>query len=413
MSRRMLLLLCCIALVLAACAGPGRFDNRQRGLRGSLLIWHNWQQPNTAVLENLFADFMTIHPGVQIISEYIPDAEFVERLGERSAIGLGPDLIIGLNIHQLHALHGQTLIAPIARSALAEQALLPHALNALQVGEHLYGVPFTAYTEILYYNKTLVERPAQTFDDLIQEARSGKQVALPTDFRHAYWGIRTFGNDILDEEGRLQMESGLESWVTWLLEAQAENLILSPNYGELKQLFAAGHAAYFVGNSVALSEFRAILGEEVVGVTLLPHPPMDEELDSAKNPLENRFHGAGGFLDLEIMAISKVSAEKQVSFELIKFFTNRTHQRELAQYDLGQIPINQSVRFDPRFSPTQAALIRQSVDSAILSLQEVELENALLVVGTDLYSQILEGVLTPQESSQVLLDNLQLHLQQE
>lgn len=399
--------LCCVALIFVACTLPPPLQRQQRGLRGALLIWHNWQEPNAAILHNLFNDFMTIHPGVHIIHEYVPRDEFHDKLVEQMSIGLGPDLIIGLEIGQLRKLFEEGLLAKLSTTVFEEQVLLPRALTALQVGEYLYGVPFAAYTEILYYNKTLVDDPATTFEELLQEARTGKQIALPTDFYHAYWGIRTFGDDILDEFGNFHDDSGLEAWVTWLLKAQQENIILSPDYEELKRLFMTGQAAYFFGNSIVLPEFRSILSEDVVGVTMLPYEKVEgEELDSEKDRSINRFFGAGGFLDLEIMAINRMSAKKSLSYELMQFFTNRTHQRELAQYDLGQIPINLTVRFDPRFSPIQAALIRQSTDAAIPSIQHVDIEDALFAAGTDLYSQILEGVLAPEESSQMLRENI-------
>lgn len=407
-----LLVFCCITSLLTACTFPIPLQRQTDGLHGPVLVWHNWEEPNAAILQGLFDDFMTIHPNVQIVNEYVDSDDFDEKFVQQMSIGLGPDLIIGLELSHLRELHELELLAKLSSTPFEEQGLLPHALDALRIGDHLYGVPFAAYTEILYYNKTLVEQPAKTFDELLQEARVGKQVALPMDFYHAYWGVRTLGDDLWDEGGNFQAESGLEEWVAWLLEAQKENIILSADYAELKRLFAEGHAAYLVGNSIALAEFRQVLGDDVVGVTMLPYRAVEgEELDSVKDQISSRLGGAGGFLHLEVMAISNMSAQKQLSFNLIEFFTNRTHQRELAQYDLGQIPINLNVRFDPRFSPTQAMLIRQSVDTAIVSLQNVDLANILNDAGTDLYSQILEGVLLPEESNQFLQENITSQLQ--
>lgn len=402
-----------LCLHLTACTVSPTLPLQRRGLHGAILIWHTWQEPNVAILHDLFDAFMVSHPGVKIISEYVSAAEFDTKLVQQMAVGFGPDLLIGLETNQLRQLYKLGLLTKIAPTAFDEEILLQAALDALRIEDYFYAAPFAAYTEILYYNKNLVDQPAKTFDELLQEARIGKDVALPIDFYHAYWGVRTFGNDILDDEGNFQPDNGLEAWTSWLLAAHEENIILSPDYRELQRLFATGQAAYFVGNSIALPDFRASLGPDVVGVTLLPYQRMEgEELDSAKDQVDNRFFGAGGFLDLETMAISSMSAQKDLSFRVIEFFINRTHQRELAQYDLGQIPINQTVRFDPRFSPTQAILIRQSTDATILPLQytniNTEIDSELFAVGTELYSQILEGVLQPTESSQYLQEDIRL-----
>ena len=394
---RLLLSLCIVSLT--GCANPLRSQPAANDLRGALLVWHNWPEPESQIIQQLLTDFMRIHPRVTIVNEYVPSAELDERFIAQMAAGLGPDLIIGAELPIINELVAQDLLLDLSTTSVITDMLLTQAVQALTVDDQLYGIPFAAYTNVLYFNRVFVEQPVSTLDELLEAAQSGVSVAIPTDFYHAYWGIRAFGGELVNADGQVTVDAGFTQWLEWLLNAQKEGLLLSPDYAELRQFFAEGNAAYFVGDSSELPHLQELLGKERVGVALLPHRVVDEneELDAAAR-IASRM-ASGAFLELEVMSISKISAQKKLGLAVIEFFVNQTHQREIAQADFGQIPINRMVRIDPRFSPAESILIRQSTNSVIMPLQHVAIEEMLLTVGSDIYNQVLEGILTPEDAA--------------
>ena len=70
--------------------------------QGRLLIWHNWNQPESAVIEDLILDYSMLYPDVQLIVEYVPNDEIQAKFLAEAETGLGPDLLLGIRSHQLY-----------------------------------------------------------------------------------------------------------------------------------------------------------------------------------------------------------------------------------------------------------------------------------------------------------------------
>jgi len=369
--------------------------------RGRLLVWHTWEEPDSLVLESIFDSFMEVHPGVRIVSEYVPADQLRERFNDRISAGLGPDLLIGPELGFVRELVDQGALVDLSELELETQFLLPRAVDALRMDDGLYGLPLAARTNVLYYNKGMVDAPVATLDDFILAARDGQVIAIPVDFHEIYWGVRAFGEDLMDEGGEIHVGEGFTDWAAWLLKAQEEPaIIFSRDEEDLYDLFSSGQAAYFIGDSTLAPELRAALGEENLGVAQIPRNAADEDEESIDPSIGGQPPVSdGGFLEIEAIVLNKLSTEQWLDVQLAEFLVNPVHQRQLTAADLGQIPISSRVRFDPRISEAETAMIRQSSNTAMTPLAYIRLEESLTETGNDIYTQLLEGVLTSEEAT--------------
>ncbi|MEM7130077.1 MAG: extracellular solute-binding protein [Chloroflexota bacterium] len=414
------LLIISLVFTLVGCSNSSRSQRADAELNGALLVWHNWPEPESQLIEHFLDEFMKIHPRVNIASEFVSGEELNELYAQQMASGLGPDLLIGPELSIVYDLVRQDLLLDLSTTDFATTTLQLQAIKALTLDDHLYGIPFAAYTNVLYYDRKIVDEPAFAMTDLLTAAENDLKVAIPTDFYYAYWGIRNFGGQLVDTNGNVLADDGFVKWLEWLSLAQKEGLYLSSNYGELLRFFAEGNAAYFIGDSSELPYLQEVLGEDRVGVARLPYrgedneeegdEEGDNEVSDAEALLAQRF-SSGSFLELEVMAISQMSAQKELSLKVIEFFVNQTHQREIAEANLGQIPLHRSVRIDERFSPIESVLIDQSRSAIILPLEMIPIAKILRVIGNDTYHQVLEGVLPPSEAVEQLRQEIQNQLQ--
>jgi arabinogalactan oligomer/maltooligosaccharide transport system substrate-binding protein len=404
MKRMLLLLVLLLHMFGAAACAPQR--GARDDLRGTLLVWHTWSGPAGELMLAFFDSFMEINPEVMIVSEYVEEDRLVSRFLDQTEAGLGPDLLIGLRPAVVADLAAKARLSDLNDASLDLADLNQEAVDALRMGEQLFGLPVATHTQVLFYNKRLANSAPTGLNDLITAAQEEQISALPVDFYHSYWGVHGFSGRLILQEDRVDVAGGVEEWLAWLQAAQKEpKIILSENQDELYEIFAAGQAAYLIGDSALLPDLRARLGEEQVGVAYLPAndlaiPPQEEDGSPDLQGLYRTVVPPGSFLELEVATLSQVSAQQPLGLALLKFLTNAVQQREIATSDLGYAPVNQRVRFDHRLSPAEMTLVRQSANAPIVPLHVVEAFTRLQRAADDGYAQVLGGVLEAGEGAE-------------
>lgn len=382
MKTKVFLLLSVILLLLSACAGSSK---RTTGTR--ILLWHMWNGPDEAALDNLLARFQEIYPDISVISIRFDADELQEQFAITTERGLGPDLLIGSQLWT-PALAQQNLIRPVEELGLDLSTYQADVLDTLRIDGTLYGVPLALQTSALYYNKTLVAEPAATLDKLLEDASNGHGVAVSTRFEDAFWGVQTFGGRLLDEQGRVVLnQGGFANWLDWLLDAQnVPNVVLSNDPAELRSLFEEGTLAYYVGPSSELLRLQDALGADALGVATLPAGPNDS---------------AGPFLTVEPFFLSTASSQAQAerAVLLARFLSNAEQQRRLAQ-QTGRIPANPQVRINRRIAPAVASFLDQSRTAVPLRLIPQMFQ--AIAQGQEAYAQVLEGLAPPADVAQEL-----------
>jgi len=376
-------LLLIVLLVTTACGDA----EATTAVRGRMLLWHTWQAGDAEALNALLNTFRAIHPDVVVKEQRFPTVdEMLTQFRNAAAAGLGPDLLLAPG-EQVRALATAGLIDPIDPRVdeTLLQRYMPATLDALRFADQLYGLPATLDTLVLYYDKRQVERPATTLDELLAAASAGQGVAISTNFVDAFWGVQAFGGRLFDDAGRVILDrGGFANWLAWLQEARnAPGMILESNREVFRANFATAQIAYYVGYASELAFLQEGIAAEQLGVTLLPAGPNGS---------------AGPFLTVQAFQFSTVSSanQRELALELATFLTNAEQQSTLMRRT-GFVPTNSRVRINARLNPLMASFVAQA--RTALPLPNVPQMDAVLRLGGDAYTRVLEGLLEPAEAA--------------
>lgn len=353
---------------------------------GTILIWHSWGETEAAALQEVLDKFSELHPDANIIVDHIDPNELRSLFEEAATTGFGPDILIGPN-DWVHPLAEARLIQNVDARLDEEvrQRYLPAALETLRYEGGLYGLPASLRTPGLYYNKGLVDKPVATLEELLAQAREGREVGINTSFTQAFWGIRAFGGRLFNEEGKVILDQGgFANWLNWLKSAQnSPGIVLGTNQDSLRALFEQGDLAYLVDGSWNLSQIRESLGQDQVGVVPLPAGPTGS---------------SGPFLGVEALMFSSASSAQQTDLALktAQFITNAEQQTTLMR-KAAQIPANVHVKINARLNPAISAFATQA--RTAVPLPNTPKMETVQTVGDDAYTQVLEGLQGPVEAA--------------
>lgn len=374
--------------------GCSEFDTEETRIH-RLLVWHSWPDPESELVETLLKNYTELFPNVHIVSEYVSLKDMQTHFEQQVQSGMGPDLFIGLDAHQLCRFVEQGYLHELMNTDFDTSHFSNRTLRAFSLNDALYGAPFSATTHVLYYNKKMGRKPLANLAQLIKQAEDGFRTGIPIDFSDAYWGVIAFNGSVFDEDYSIQTNQGFSAWMEWIQQALAQkNIIFDSNYEELRNLFANNQLDYFIGKSREFPLFHNKLGHESVGVATLP-------AGTNKTP--------GGFMEVETLAINQFSAEIDLAVNLINYLTNESSQRRIANGGLGRIPVNDDVHLNPRLSPNAAALRLQKRRAITLPITLGNTLKQLFQLGDDINQQVLQGILLPEEAAdEFLIRNAEL-----
>ncbi|MDJ0573586.1 MAG: extracellular solute-binding protein [Xenococcaceae cyanobacterium MO_234.B1] len=384
------ILLLAIALFLAGCSNtPSEAKAR---LQGRLLIWHPFQGKEAETLNLILNDYRELYPKVKIVSESVPEEEISEQFLQQAQSSLGPNLMISSYL-SLRPLIKAGVLLPLNDYNLDLSTYFPRSILQVTVQDNLYGLPFSLNTQVLCYNKTKVEQPPKTLPEMRKEVQAKRQIALTSNFLDTFWGVQIFESKPSSEKEDFTGDFTFDSqawaaWLEWLQQAKNHpDLILSSDQSTLHQTFATGKLAYYVCKSEEISDLKATLGEDKLGVTTLPGAT-------------NRPAGPLLFTRAVVFNQASSSATSQLALQLARFLTNAEQQTKLAIQTESLIPANSKVKLDERLSPIQAVLFAQSKTAVAVPLNFVyQFQKATEQDGELFYNLVLEGVMTPREGA--------------
>ncbi|MBK8047773.1 MAG: extracellular solute-binding protein [Anaerolineales bacterium] len=376
--------------LLTACGGDAEDgDTASDKLKGSILIWHDWVGQEKTTLEELLAKFEELNPGVDVISLGMETETLVQQLAERSQGALGPDMLV-VDADALQQLVEADLVQNLnGRSHVDERRFTPAALETTRNQDGLWGLPFTLHTQLLFYNKSMVDKPPRDLDELVEQVNAGKNIALATGFNDAFWGLGAFDGQAFDDQGRLSLgRGGFTNWLDFLQRAQSiPGFMLDEDRERLRQAFMSGEVALYAADSVELPMLRSALGDNL-GVSALPAGPGQ----SAATPV----------LETEAIAFTNVASkgETDLAMALADYLTSSQPQLRIATDNIGQAPTNARVRLGKNIPPGTAALVRQQRSARPVGLRFRGIWNLLSRPDSTFsegYRKALAGVISPNE----------------
>jgi len=168
-TSAVLLLLACVVL-------SGAFAQSKK----TVTIWYYWETvKHQQTLARVCGDFNASQSGIQVVTKYIPFADFKKQLSIGAAAAELPDIVILDNPD--HASYSAMGIFADLTDKLANWPDLKQyfagPLNSCTLNGRLYGIPFGSNCLALFYNEDMLKAagvtPPKTWDDL-------KKVALKT-----------------------------------------------------------------------------------------------------------------------------------------------------------------------------------------------------------------------------------------
>ncbi len=404
-----------IAFLVLGC-GNTVFEAKEDRPEGRLLIWHPFQGREAETLNIILDDYRKLYPKVKIVMEFVPEDTISERFRQKSQSSLGPDLMISSYVDLITLIRAKTVLN-LNDYGIDVSTYLPGPIRQVTHQDNLYGLPFSLNTQVLCYNKTRVDEPLTTLPEMIQQLEAKHQIALTSNFVDTLWGLEIFNEESSSQISELDPDSSTlnnnrqdfifnpqawAAWLKWLLQANNYRyLILADDRSTLHQKFAETKLDYYFCKSEEISDLKAILGEDKLGVTNLPGI-----VDRPAVPL----------LFTRALVFNRVSSPTAIklALHLAQFLTNGEQQTKLAIQTESLIPANKKVKLDERLSPIQAVLFSQSKTAVAVSLDYLYQFDHLQEKYGDLYYKlVIEGVMTPQEAALELQQKIAQVVQQE
>lgn len=385
--RFILLVALCAALFWgAACdAGTPTLETPDAARAGRILLWHTWSGEATNTLNTMLSLYQEINPDVEVISIGVEAADVVNRFEESSKGGLGPDLLL-VDASVVHELAQRNLLRDLTPIDLS--TFLASAARMVATDVETFAIPFSAHTEVLYYNRELVQTPPATIAELMQRVAAGEAFAQSAQFVDSYWGVGAYDGGIVDSRGRLLFGlGGFTNWLDFLATARVlPGFRLDTDREALQQAFIDGQVAYFVADSAIIPDLLAAMGPEKVGVALLPSGPNGGV--------------ARPFLRTDAFAFSRVTSDSEftLALDLAEFLSGAQNQLFMATRRLGRVPVNSQVRLTPSLPADTLTVARQTraAEPVLFANQSLWKDlNAGALGFFDSYRQVSQGILTP------------------
>jgi ABC-type glycerol-3-phosphate transport system substrate-binding protein len=370
-------------LLLSSCASPlrsaGSFLHRD-----AILVWHSLPAPEAAALDAVLDRYRRANPGVDVLVQF-QEADLEERYMRAVQSGLGPDLLISRSVYVRSLADAGALLAvdELASDDLLER-FLSVALRTLRYNERLYGLPVALDTQVLYFNRRLVEQPAATVDQLMQEANGGRRILMNSQFVDAIWSARAFGVNLFDEAGRPQETiGGIANWLTWMEQVRdTPAFIIDDNASALRERFLRGDIPYYIGHANELNLLEETFGDDL-GVAQLPSGPGGS---------------AGPFLTTTALMFNSMSSPRQVerALDLARFLTSSDQQAALMR-EANVVPANMRTRISEGLYP-QIATITAQARLAIPYFNDAHIQDAYAALATA-YNRTMIGSASATESA--------------
>jgi multiple sugar transport system substrate-binding protein len=229
---------------------------------------------------NYVKAFETLYPQYKIDFTLIAEAEYPAVLRQMAVTDTLPDVLC-LWEHDIVEFAKAGYVIPLDEYLSQSKFLniddfIPATKELMEMQGGLYGLPWCYATHVLYYNKDLFDKKGipypnenWTWDDFVKAARALTDPAAgiygcdAIVFHGIWWDlIGTFGDPIVDEQGRFAIGGCAEKLLTELYQLTQEGVIAKPATlamgAAAVDLFAAGKAAMKFDGSWMTTQYKDI-----------------------------------------------------------------------------------------------------------------------------------------------------------
>jgi maltose-binding protein MalE len=367
-------------------------------IRGTITLWHSWDETQVPALVQTIADFQALYPDVQFDVLYVPVEDLQARFETATSEGGGPTILIG-PAEWGPSLYDQGTLANLADLASSD---LLDSLNqaALGSGEYdgaLISLPQTIRGVVLFRNQRIIAEPPASFNNLITLARTATQgdfigAVLERSFFYSGANLNGIGGTLMDTNGNpaFNNDKGLE-WVDLL---QAYNQVGPTEFLNDNDLerFKTGKVGFVIDGTWNMSSLADAIGPDFL--TIDPWPSYQNGYMSGYVQSENLF-----------LSSKAEGNSKAAAWKFIEYFLSSPSQAKLAES--GHIPAITEVDVkDPLMAQAMKALAGGTTYPTLpqMSVYTTPLNSAL--------KSIFDDGVAPQDALQSAADTIQQALQE-
>jgi ABC-type glycerol-3-phosphate transport system substrate-binding protein len=319
-----------------------------------LEIWLSWEGIDR--LKDELNQFALFHH-IKILSVEVPKPES-KLISVVRAGGSVPDIIM------LQSSSVENLTAARALQNL-DYMILPdfmvQGINAFSFGNRLWAFPFYSDTQVIFYNKDIIQESINlnwTLHDMERIARNSNNQSIFPLVWNAYssnWLIPfqfSFGKtELIDSEGKISVNDlPTEKALSYVMNLQNTDLLTSMERDAMDALFIAGKVAMIISGSYAIPYFDS-LG---LNFGVLPLP-INSETKRPVTPL----------MDFKGLAITQKTDSPILSRRVIQFLTSPAVQQRFCP-EMSKLPARDEVLLIPGITGKYSAVLQESAKNGIV-----------------------------------------------
>lgn len=318
------------------------------GERGTVTLWHSWNEAEAPALVQAIADFQGQFPDILFNVLYIPIEDLQTRYTTAVQEGEGPTLLIG-PAEWGPALYNAGLVADL--TGHVENGLLQElngpALGSARYKQALIGLPETMRGVVLYRNKELIPEPPATFDDLVALAKAVTKgdtlgAFLERSFYFSGGHLEGIGGKLMEADGTPAFNN--EKGVAWLEMLKAFEQAGPTDYMTDRDLeqFKAGKVGFIIDGTWNRDTLAQAIGAKNLAIDPWPTYPGGH---------------LSGYVQSENLYVSSQASpvDRQAALKFMAYLLSNQVQARLA--DIGHIPVAAGAQVaDPLVAQAMTAL---------------------------------------------------------
>jgi len=284
-----------------------------------LVVWINDEDSAAEISQQLF-DKYTEETGIEIIMERVPEGDQIQSLALAGPTGDGPDLFFQPQ-DRLGDIVAQGLAIPFEYKDEELDGFSQVAIDAFTYENEIYGSPVAIETYFTYYNKSLIDTPPTTIEEVFEMSQEFTDPSqdkygylVPPDFYYLYSFINAYGGYIFGEKDGVYNpddiglnNEGTVEGLTKYQEFVKEGLLPKTLTTDvLEGLFTEGKVAMVISGPWNLLNYTKALGDDLATA---PLPKINGK-------------GAPSFVGVKAWLTSYYSDSPEWAQDLAKFLTN-------------------------------------------------------------------------------------------
>jgi arabinogalactan oligomer/maltooligosaccharide transport system substrate-binding protein len=265
------------SMVLTAC-GPSAPAATEPPAATEITVWHSYHAGGSeeATINQIAKDYQAANPNVKVTVLEVPFDQIFNKYDTDTAAGGGPDMYTAPNDSLGNEVRAG-VVAPIDDLVKGKlDGYTEAGVKGVTVDGKIYAVPGIAKAVGLYYNKSTIDTPPATTDELLDLVKSGKKLGLVSGGGAPYffWGFWSgFGGQIMDDSGKcVADQGGIADALQYFKDLSDAGATFYPAEGDMDTAFRQGDVDMAIVGPWVLADFEKDLGDKL-GVAPLPAGP--------------------------------------------------------------------------------------------------------------------------------------------